>query len=206
MKHTQLFYMVILFIMFIISACSNSTGLPEVKADATILAFGDSLTFGTGAEESQSYPAVLASITGIKVVNAGIPGETTGEGLKRLPRILDDVKPTIMILCLGGNDFLRKTGEKQAAENLRSMLALAKERSVPVLLVAVPSFGLSLSPPKFYRELASEFNIPLEEKALSEILMTPSLKADQIHPNGAGYRKFAEAIHEKLKKSGAVSK
>ena len=200
---------VILFfssIIFLLSACSSGPKQQELKSDSTILAFGDSLTYGTGAEQSQSYPAVLATLTGMKVVNAGIPGEVTGEGLKRLPQVLEEVKPSMMILCLGGNDFLRKTGEKQAADNLRAMLNLARERSVPVLLVAVPTFGIPLSPPSFYRDLANEFKVPLEEKALTDILKIPSLKADQIHPNAAGYRKFAEAIYNSMKKSGMLSK
>ncbi len=201
MNQTRYLFVLLLAFVLIISACSGSAKLPELKPDATILAFGDSLTFGTGADPSQSYPSLLASLTGMKVVNAGIPGEVTAGGLRRLPSVLDEVNPAMMILCLGGNDFLSKTGEKQAADNLR-----ARERSLPVMLIAVPTFGLSLSPPKFYRELASEFNIPLEEKSLPGILVKPSLKADQIHPNAAGYKVFAEAIFEKLKKSGAISK
>lgn len=206
MKFFRAIILLVSSMIFLFSACSNAPKQQELKPDATILAFGDSLTYGTGAEQSQSYPAVLATLTGMKVVNAGIPGEVTAEGLKRLPLVLDEVKPSMMILCLGGNDFLRKTGEKQAEENLRAMLNLAKERSVPVLLVAVPTFGIPLSPPSFYRELAGEFKVPVEEKALTDILKIPSLKADQIHPNAAGYRKFAEAIYSTMKKSGMLVK
>ena len=102
-------------------------------------------------------------------------------------------KPALMILCLGGNDLLRRLDQKETADNLRSMVRMAREHGVAVVLVSVPTPGLILSPPSFYREIALEFRIPLEGKTLSSILGERALKADYIHPNGAGYRVFAGA-------------
>jgi len=187
------------------AACSKIPQLPPLAADATILAFGDSLTAGTGAAEAESYPAVLAGLTGRKVINAGIPGEVSAAGLLRLPEILEREKPALLILCHGGNDLLRQQEQKALAENLRGMLRLAGEKGVPVLLVAVPSFNLTLTPPTLYTELAKEFNIPIESKALPHILGKSSLKSDHIHPNAAGYKLLAEALFKLLKKSGALT-
>ena len=87
-------------------ACSKTPQMTKLSPDATILAFGDSLTFGTGAGESESYPAVLNRLTGKKVVNAGVPGEVSSTGILRLPELLDRDHPALVILCHGGNDLL----------------------------------------------------------------------------------------------------
>jgi lysophospholipase L1-like esterase len=194
----------ILAAALLLPACSKTPQLPLLAADATILAFGDSLTFGTGAGEAESYPAVLARLTGRKVVNAGIPGEVSAVGLQRLPELLERERPVLLILCHGGNDLLARRDHQLIADNLRAMIRTAGDRGVPVLLVAVPALGLTLKPPSLYEELAREFRIPLERKALAHILGKNSLKSDYIHPNAAGYRLLAEALAELLKKSGAL--
>jgi acyl-CoA thioesterase I len=141
---------------------------------------------------------------GRKVVNAGIPGEVTAQGLARLPEVLQKERPALMIICHGGNDMLRKLNQQQAANNLRNMIRLAQEQKVAVVLIAVPAPGLSLSPPQMYREIAKELSIPLEEKILPAVLADGSLKSDYIHPNAAGYRRIAAAVVVLLKKSGAI--
>jgi len=137
-------------------------------------------------------------------VNSGIPGEVTAEGLARLPEVLDKEKPALMVLCHGGNDLLRRHDQRKTGQNLRGMIRLAQQRGVSVVLIAVPSLGLSLSPPSFYRETASEMKIPIEERILASVLSDSSLKADYIHPNAAGYRRLAESVADLMKKSGAL--
>jgi acyl-CoA thioesterase I len=182
----------------------NSAKLSKLPADAAILAFGDSLTFGSGAQAETSYPAVLEKLIGRKVWSAGVPGEVSAAGLARLPSALDYYQPKLLILCHGGNDFLRKLGDAQAAENLRAMIRLARERGIDVVLVAVPKPGLFPSPPDFYAGIAKEFHLPHEDAALKAILRDNEFKSDLIHPNANGYAKLAEAIAVLLKKSGAL--
>ncbi|MDD2733020.1 MAG: arylesterase [Desulfuromonadaceae bacterium] len=189
----------------LLTACSKTAQLPLLAADASILAFGDSLTAGTGAGETESYPAVLANLISRKVINAGIPGEVSASGVLRLPELLDQERPALLILCHGGNDLLRHTNHQLIADNLRAMIRMARERNISVMLVSVPSLGLSLKPPPLYGELANEFKIPVERKALPHILGKNSLKSDYIHPNAAGYRMLAEALANQIKKSGALS-
>ena len=191
--------------VFLLPACSPAAKLPLLASDAVILAFGDSITAGTGAGAGESYPVVLGNIAGRRVVNAGVPGEVTSEGLARLPEVLEREKPALLILCHGGNDLLRHLDQRQAADNLRAMIRLAREREVAVVLVSVPAPDLSLSAPPFYAEVAKEFGVPCERKALTRILGKRSLKSDYIHPNAAGYRQLAEALHVLLKRSGALS-
>ena len=184
--------------------CSRGPRLDKLERDAVVLAFGDSLTFGTGADPRESYPAVLERAIGRKVVNAGVPGEVSAEGLARLPEALDEARPRLLILCHGGNDFLRKMDEGQAAQNVRAMVRLARERNIPVVLIATPKPTLPLSVPAFYREIAAEARVAFVEAAMKEVLSDRALKSDFVHPNANGYREIARAVQKALKQGGAV--
>lgn len=187
-----------------IISCSSGPKLSPVPSSGVVLAFGDSLTYGTGAAAGDSYPAKLEKMIGRRVVNSGVPGEITAEGLERFVGVIDKEKPALVILCHGGNDLLRQMDQRQAAENLRKMIRLAKDSGASVVLIAVPALGLSLTPPPFYAEIAKEAAVPIELKALGKILGKASLKSDYIHPNAAGYGQLAESLAELLKKSGAI--
>lgn len=189
----------------LLAACSGGQPkLARLAPDAVVLAFGDSLTAGVGANASESYPTRLEALIGRKVVSSGVPGETSAAGLARLPAALDETKPQLVILCEGGNDFLQKLAEAQAADNLRAMVRLARSRGAQVVLIAVPRPGLLPSAAEFYAAVAKEFGVPHEENALRKILTDNELKSDLVHPNAAGYAKLAEAIAALLKKTGAV--
>ncbi|MGQ5522522.1 arylesterase [Chitinimonas sp. PSY-7] len=184
--------------------CGKQPAIKRLSTDATILAFGDSLTYGTGATLETSYPTVLAGLISRPVINAGIPGNTTADGLARFATTLDATPPRLVILCLGGNDFLQRKPQEETIANLRAMLDETKRRNLPVLLVATPRLGLGLKVPEFYTELAKEYKLPIETDTLVRILADNSLKSDPIHPNAEGYRQFAEALAESLRKAGAV--
>ena len=204
-KYRKVIFMLLaIWAVFTLAACQRPARLPVLAKSDVVVAFGDSITFGTGAEPQESYPAVLEQMIGRRVINAGVPGEITAEGLSRLPQILESEKPALLILCHGGNDHLRQLNRGQAADNIREMIRLARQRGTAVALIAVPGFSLSVSPEPMYKDIAKEFKIPLEEKTLSDILADNSLKSDYIHPNAAGYRRLAEAVAALLKKSGAI--
>jgi lysophospholipase L1-like esterase len=194
----------LIVVVLLLMSCSQTAQLPLLASDATILAYGDSLTAGTGASDAESYPSVLSILTGRNVINAGIPGEVSASGVQRLQELLDRERPALLILCHGGNDLLGRGNHQLIADNLRSMIRMAGERGVSVLLVAVPSPDLLLKPPSLYEDLAKEFKIPIETKVLPHILGKSYLKSDHIHPNAAGYRILAEALVKLLKKSGAL--
>lgn len=198
----------ICLLMFMLTACGSAPTpqLPLLPSEARVLAFGDSLTRGTGAGEADAaYPAMLAERIGQPVINAGVPGEESAEGLIRLPDLLDREKPDLLLLCHGGNDLLRNRSEERLRDNLRRMVDYARDRDIPVVLIAVPARALPLRPAGLYRELAEELGIPLLENTLSDILRDSSLRADPIHPNSAGYARLAEAVHELLAEAGAVN-
>jgi len=187
-----------------LAGCGERPKLEHLASDAVVLAFGDSLTYGTGAAEDESYPAQLERIIGRRVVRAGVPGEVTAQALERLPRALDEHSPRLMLLCIGGNDFLRRLGTAQAEANVRAMVKLARARGVDVVLIGTPEPGLTLTPPAFFAAVATDFRVPYEGAAMAAVLRDNALKSDPIHPNARGYRVIAERLAERLKQSGAI--
>ena len=188
-----------------LAGCGGSkTAIGKLDPGAVVLAFGDSLTFGTGANAPESYPAVLEQLIGRRVVRSGVPGEVSAEGLARLPGVLEEVQPKLLILCHGGNDFLQKLEPGKVEANVRAMARLAQERGVAVAIVATPKPGLGVSMPKFYGEIGRQLRIPVEDEILETVLTDRSLKSDLIHPNAQGYRRIAEAVAKMLRKSGAL--
>lgn len=187
------------------SGCGGNT--PRVAKLATtdiVLAFGDSLTHGTGAKAEESYPALLSQLVGRTVVRAGVPGEQSAGGLERLPGVLDEHRPRLVIVCLGGNDMLRKQPQDVIESNLRAMLREIRSRGMDAVLIGVPAPGLITSAPEFYAKLAKEFGIPYEGKIVTSVLYKPELKSDPIHPNADGYRRIAEAMAKLLRDAGAI--
>ena len=194
-----------LLIALLLGGCGEK--VPRVAAvgpDEVIVAFGDSLTYGTGAAESESYPVVLAQLIGRRVVRAGVPGEVTAQGLVRLPQVIEEHQPALVIVCLGGNDMLRKLDEAQIRSNLRQIIRTLRDRGIAVVLVGVPKPALLTSAAAFYGELAKEHRIPYEGKILNHIMHQLDLRSDAIHPNAKGYRRMAEAIAELLREAGAI--
>lgn len=195
----------LLVFLNLISCSDNISKLTPLSDNAIILSFGDSLTFGTGVNSNtQSYPAILSQLTGLKTVNAGIPDEVSGQGLKRLPQLLKNMKPSLVILCHGGNDILRRLSRQQLKTNLQKMIELIQNANIDVVLVAVPEFSFTMTPPDLYEELAAQYNIPIETDILSSIERDPNMKSDQIHPNILGYKHMGESIYSLLKQAGAI--
>lgn len=191
--------------LLLLWGCSEPTPrIPRLPPDAVILAFGDSLTSGTGAKPEASYPAMLARLSGYRVINAGLPGELSAQGRQRLPRLLDAHDPDLVILMHGGNDMLRQYDLERTAENLRAMVNMARASGATVVLVGVPKPGFWLNTAQFYREIAEELDLPLEDGIVAEVESNRALKSDTIHPNAEGYRRIAEAISQLLRNSGAL--
>ena len=182
--------------------CAGPPAYPPLPPEAVIVAFGDSLTYGTGAAPEESYPARLEKLLKRRVINAGVPGEISADGLARLPEILDEHRPALLILCHGGNDMLRQLDRAAIKANLRAMIALAQSRNIPVLLLGVPEPKLKLDVAAIYTELAEDTGVLYEGDALARVLQWPSTKHDMIHPNASGYAQIADALFEVLSDAG----
>lgn len=201
----------VLLIFLVLLACAEKhPPQPAIVQGATVLILGDSLSFGTGAKPDEAYPTLLEKATGWHIVNAGIPGDTTSGGLQRLPNLLEEHQPKLLLIELGGNDLLHQVPATQVEENLKSMIAQAKAQGVPIALVAIPEISPlmaavgNLSDHPLYARVAEETNVPLVTDVFSDVLSKRDLKADQIHPNAQGYALVAKAMQETLKALGFI--
>lgn len=197
-------YFVALVALFLLAACNRAPTLPRLGPHDVIVAFGDSLTHGTGASEETAYPAVLASLSGRTVINAGVPGDTTASGLQRLPAVLAEYRPRLVLLCLGGNDMLHQQPAAAIESNLRRLVQTIRASGADVVLIGVPEPRLFGGAPDFYARVAKDLQLPLEQDAFNDVLKDARLKSDPVHANAAGYRKVAERLDEFLKKTGAL--
>jgi acyl-CoA thioesterase I len=192
-----------------LAACSRKQPTAAaLPAGSTVLALGDSITFGTGADSAAAYPAQLAALTGWNVVNAGVPGDTAAQAAERLPTLLVEHKPALILLSAGGNDFLRRMPAAATEAALRNAIASARGAGAQVMLVAVPqptigaALGVGLSDHPLYAKLADELKLPLHASGWATVLGDEKLRADQIHANAAGYRAFAEGLAATLRSTG----
>ncbi|NIQ97196.1 MAG: arylesterase [Desulfuromonadales bacterium] len=186
--------MALLLALLWAGGCERQPLIAPLEPQDKIVAFGDSLTWGTGAPREASYPQTLASLLGIEVVNAGVPGELSAEGRRRLPGVLAEYRPALVILCHGGNDMLRRRSLDKLAENLRVMIESCRNAGADVVLVGVPQLGFTLEPPPLYDKIAAEYDIPYADDILADLLADRDFKSDTIHPNAAGYRRLARVL------------
>ncbi|MGB9128536.1 MAG: arylesterase [Thiobacillus sp.] len=202
--HAASRFFIAVCVAFLLAACDRAPTLPKLSSNDVIVAFGDSLTHGTGASTSDAYPAVLASLTGRTVINAGVPGDTTTTGLARLPAVLAEHQPRLVLLCLGGNDMLRKNPEAATENNLRLLVQTIRASGASVVLIGVPEPELFGSAPDFYSRIAEDMQLPLEQDIFNDVLKDNRLKSDPIHANAAGYRVVAERLDKFLRETGAL--
>lgn len=191
--------LLIAIIVVVLGACSKPTeqALPR---GTRVLALGDSLTAGNGVNPSEAWPALLATRTGWEIINGGVSGDTSAGGLQRLPGLLEEHAPTLVLVSLGGNDMLRRVPQSETVANLNRILDMIQTRGTKVVLLAIPQPSISgavfnsLSAAEFYRAIADTHKVPLIEDALPEVLSDTKLKGDALHPNAAGHQLLTTKI------------
>ncbi|MEX0899335.1 MAG: GDSL-type esterase/lipase family protein [Gammaproteobacteria bacterium] len=195
-----------------LAGCSDAPQYEPLPAGTVVLAFGDSVTHGTGARDGEDYPTHLAQLTGWEVINAGIPGDTAKRAANRIHDELARIRPVVAIIELGGNDFLRRRPQSLVKEDLRTIINATRAAGAIPVLVAVPGASLfgaatgSLSDAPIYAELADEERVLLIDDVFVDVLSDDALRADRIHPNAAGYRVFATGVADALARAGLVTR
>ena len=201
----------LLYIFTLVSCGKSVEKYAAIPQGSTVLILGDSLSYGTGANAGEDYPSLLAKTTAWKIINEGVPGDTTAGGLERLPALIQQHQPKLLIVELGGNDFLHNVPQTKIIANLKAILANAKAAGVPTALVAIPEVSAlraaigNLQDHPLYEKLAQETATPLITEVFSAVLSDNVLKADQIHPNAKGYVEVGKIMDEKLKELGFLN-
>jgi acyl-CoA thioesterase-1 len=179
-------------------------------ARSSIVAFGDSLTAGYGIGLDEAYPAVLQEILdregyAYEVVNAGVSGDTSAGGVRRLDWVLEGRDVFVLVLALGANDGLRGLPPSEMKKNLAAIIEVAKSRGIQILLA-----GFTAPPGEndrylrefvsVYPELAREHGVALMSSLLEDVAGRSALnQADGRHPNAEGARIVAENVFRCLK-------
>lgn len=190
------------------AACGRSERHQPLAAGTRVLAFGDSVTFGTGAAPGEDYPTRLAALSRWDIVNAGIPGEMTDAAKGRIAAVLEETRPALVLIELGGNDFLRHRPEAGVKDNLRQIIAAVRQAGAQPVLIAVPGLSIvgaavgGLSDADLYEALGKEEKLPVVADVMASVLSDPTLRSDPVHPNAEGYRRFAEGVAAALAKAG----
>jgi len=192
------------------AACSRQADYQPLAPGSTVLAFGDSVTYGTGARPGEDYPSVLARTTGWNVINAGVPGELAREAKNRIGPLLAEHRPQLVIVELGGNDFLRKRRDDLVRQDLKTIIAASQDSGAITVLVAVPRLSLlragmgALKDSAIFEQLAEETGVLLIPSVFSDVLSDDTLRADQVHPNAEGYRVLTAGFVEAMRSAGLL--
>lgn len=185
-------------------ACSDKKNkYSKLPKGSKVIALGDSLTYGYGANKETAYPTVLAELTGWNVINSGINGNTSQDILNRLDKVIAQ-QPELVLLGIGGNDVLRKIDSQITKNNIIEIIQKLKAKNIHAVLIAQPYFSTSILFGKatdnpIYQEIAESEQVPLFKDGWSAILSDKSLRSDQIHANATGYKKFAANLYQYLK-------
>jgi acyl-CoA thioesterase I len=165
-----------------------------------VIAFGDSLTAGYGAQQGEDYPSVLSRLIHVPVVNAGVSGDTTETALARIDQDVLTRDPRIVIVGLGGNDFLRGVPIATTEANLRTIVQKIEGANAMVVLLAFRFPSLNENYEEMYARVGKDAQCLVIKGVLSGILTDPTLKSDTIHPNARGYAKMADRIASPMNK------
>ena len=188
---------VLLLAGILLTGCGSNE--PTVLRGENIICFGDSLTYGTGAPREGSYPAQLERMIGRPVINAGIPGNTTADGLDRLEADVLSRSPRIVLITLGGNDMKRGIDKKIAFKNLRAIVEAVQARGALVVVGGVKLLFWDRGYAVEYERLAEDTGALLIPNVLDGLVGHADLMSDTIHPNSAGYGIMARRFQEIIK-------
>ncbi|MCG3859394.1 GDSL-type esterase/lipase family protein [Psychrobacter sp. Ps2] len=174
-----------------VTGCGSEPQQDILPAGSTVVALGDSLTYGYGANPKTAYPTVLAELSKWNVVNAGVNGDTSADVLTRVNEITEQ-NPDLVLLGVGGNDVLQRIAPDTTRANIVATIDTLQSNNIDVVLIAEPYLSTSAlfgkaSDNPLYEDIAEAEGIPLYSDGWSTVLSDEALKSDKIHANAAGY-------------------
>ncbi len=189
------FLFAVLCLLFFLGCAKNEIRNIGSKGK-NIICFGDSLTFGYGASPGEDYPAGLAKLVKLPVINAGVDGDTTFLALGRLANDVLAKNPRLVIVEFCGNDFLKKIPKEDTVKNLSKIIDRIQEQGAMVALVDISSGMFFQEYRRAFKKLALKKRAIFIPVVLSKIITNPAMKSDFFHPNARGYRIIASRIYQ----------
>ncbi|NOZ63826.1 MAG: hypothetical protein GXO71_02590 [Caldiserica bacterium] len=198
-KGHLLLFLALIFVIVLITIKYVIKEELQAKVDLSrvnyVVCLGDSLTSGVGASAGENYPSQLSKILNIKIKNAGIAGDTTSLALRRLDEDVIYKNPDLVIILLGGNDFIHRVPLNETRKNIDAIVERLKKQGIMVILVSPIGYY-----DKVYREVARKHRVIFIPHVLRGVLYNPDLMSDEIHPNSRGYKIIAERIASVFKR------
>ena len=196
MKTRLIYPRVIIFLYTIIlfHGCTSNISKPDLK-NKNIICFGNSITEGVGSDVGEDFPSLLAKKLNRPVMNAGKGGDTTRSALERLKADVLEKNPGLVIVELGGNDYLQKIPREETFKNLEKIITDIQQEDAVVVLAAVKIGVLFDEYYSGFKTVAQKKKILLIPDIMQDVFINPKFKSDSIHPNAAGYQMIAEKIY-----------
>lgn len=172
----------------------------QLGAGKQVIVLGDSITSGYGVANTEAFPSVLSRQLGLPILNRGVSGDTTAMGLSRLQKDVLAEEPWLVMVELGGNDFLRRIPIIETEQNLRQIITSIQEKGAIVVLLGINIGPLKGDYQRLYERVAKDTQVYLIPQIFKEILDDPRYRQeDVIHPNAAGHEILATRIAKALK-------
>lgn len=200
-KKQYIYFLVIILVLicfwflFIRDDQKQIRNFPSKGTD--IIAFGDSLIVGAGATEGNDFVSLLSKKIGLNIVNLGVSGNTTEDGLSRINEI-DQYNPKIVLLLLGGNDAIRKIPIETTFRNLEIMISKIQSKGAIVLLLGVKGGLLGDKFKPEFERISKKYYTAYVPNVLDDLFGDRRFMEDTVHPNNEGNRIIAEKVYPVL--------
>lgn len=189
----------LLLLLLFLAGCSSEVKFADKTKSGPVVILGDSLAAGYELEKKESFVAVLSERLGTEIVNLGLKGATTADSLPRVAKEVLPLKPSLVIIELGGNDALQKIELDLTRQNLQKMIDEVHQTETPILILGVRGGLMSDKFADMFEDLSSTNNLAYVPNILEGILTSPTLRIDNIHPNAQGHIVIADRVEPVLK-------
>lgn len=196
------FFSLLFASLLVVTSCGNNfDDVKNLKAGAgkQVIVLGDSIASGYGVDKTEAFPSVLSRQLGLPILNRGVSGDTTAMGLSRLQKDAIAAEPWLVIVELGGNDFLRKLPKTETEQNLRQIVTSIQQQKAIVVLLGINLGYIEDEYDELYQRVAKDTQAYLIPQVLTGIVDNPkNRQEDIIHPNAAGHQLLASRVAKNL--------